>query len=194
MVKTRVRPEWFVPPCGTTISACHTGSAPPPTAGRSMTSAAFTSPECSAGRLCGILTSRCTDCDRDLERARFGAERDRRLDGERLFPDAERFADGGRRRDRDRDRDLVPERPRFSPAEGLLDFDRGFGDDPFREAERFGERCFCDSDRLRTSVAFLDGERLLDGDRFLDGERFFDGERLFDSSLFATEFFLERSR
>lgn len=59
IVKTRVRPAWLIPPCGTTICACQIGS-PLLRAGLSKTSASCTWPVGSAERLCGILTLSCT--------------------------------------------------------------------------------------------------------------------------------------
>jgi len=68
MVKTLERPEWFTPPCGTVISACQMGS-PLLSAGRSRTSARWTSPDCSVtGKLCGILMESTLVEDRERER------------------------------------------------------------------------------------------------------------------------------
>jgi len=101
IVKTRGRPVWLAPPCGTGISACHTAESLL-IALRSMTSALLTSPECSARpaaaaaaeELCGIFALSFTEPDdADLDCFLGG---DRFLDGER-FPDVERFRETERR-------------------------------------------------------------------------------------------------
>jgi len=100
IVKTRVRPEWLMPPWGTWISACQMGSALL-SAGRSKTSAWWTSPVPSS-ELCGMRIDNFSD----LERVR-----DRFREPERLR-EAERFLEA--------DLFLDTERPPFFEADRLL--------------------------------------------------------------------------
>lgn len=68
MLKTRWLPVWFVPGCGITICAWKIGS-PFLIAGRSMTSAVYTSPTAPGGNaLCGIFALMCTERDLDLRK------------------------------------------------------------------------------------------------------------------------------